>query len=107
MIEERRVCYTEVKTAGERSGRNFYPAGSLELRLFLFEDRDGTLNAVPILVNHPFQDAAVILVPHFPAGSNVPNRETTDLQVMTKSGAVHGSVEGEGRIFTQVPVGRM
>ena len=82
---------------GIRSGRDFYPPSRLEHCLFLLEYRDSTLHPMPVFVNHPFEDAAVILVADLPPGVNVPNRETTHLQVMTKSGAVHGGEEGEAR----------
>lgn len=92
------MCCVQAKTDGLRkgSGGDFHPPGRLEHRLFLLEFSDSTLHPVPVFVNHSLEDAAVILVADLPPGVNVPNRETTDLQVMTKSGAVHGGEEGEG-----------
>jgi hypothetical protein len=75
------MCYGEIKTGGlsVASGCNFYPPGRLELCLFLLELRNGTLHAVPVAVDHSFENASVAFVPHLPSGSNMPNRETTHL----------------------------
>jgi hypothetical protein len=65
----------------------------------LLEYRDGTLHTVPITVNHALQDTVIVLVPHFPARTEVSNGETTDLPLMTKRSGVHIREGGEEGIF--------